>query len=268
MRLTPGISIGPGETVTRQSIYNLVANAQGGDVEASDLSSDVQTIVTQSLAPSPWPGKLWWDQTDQVMKLYVDVLDGTGVSLWIAIGPDRFDIPMLATEPLPFGAAVQFSGSGNRQCRLPPNPLALVAMNWRQGLWEQWKVFGFNNDGPSGAHLTTASGAWFACAVDGICWCWYPMDKQNATVGFASSLGAAAGNCDGLISGYTTGGAGPYTAPTGGSDVRGGLIWYVTNANVPLLVSSLNLTRATNAQLRTHWVRRLFVGARQGRITG
>jgi hypothetical protein len=175
---------------------------------------------------------------------------------------------MLATEPLPFGAAVQLSGTGHRLVKLPPDPLALKALDWHKGFWEMWKVVGFNNDGPSDTHLTTPSGSWFACAVDGICWCWYPMDKQDASLGYVSSRGADVGAGDGLISGYTSGGTGPYTAPTGASDVRGGLVWYATNAQVPYLVSSLNLIRATNAQLRTHWVRRLFVGARQGRITG
>lgn len=262
MNLTPGVTINAGDQVSRQTIYDLLAHAGGGQVTSSDLSIDCLSVVTQSEPPTPYPGKLWFDQTDQLLKLYVDVLDGTGVSLWLAIGPDRFDIPMLAGQPIPFGAAVQVAGNG-RYTKLPPGPLELQAMSWQKGMWESWKVIGFNNDGIAANANTAASGTWFACAIDGICWIWHPVNKFVSGVSWLASKGQA-NNWDGLISGISS-----ISSPSGISDVAGGLVWSgftaqqakITGVGVALSMEAYSVV----AQAK-FWSRGIFYGARGGRL--
>lgn len=254
MQLTPGVTINRGDSVSRQTIYDLLANAAGGTVQASDLDTSVQSVVAQSEAPSaPTPGKLWWDQTDQIMKVWTDVLEGTAVSCWLAIGPDRFDVAVLATEPVPFGAAVQLTGNG-RRVKLPPDPDSLRIMGAGLAEWETAKVIGFNNHGSKLNASTAASGTWFSCAVDGLVWAWYPCNRQSGSDWISS---AGAGGFDGLISGVSG-----LTATSGISEVRGGLIWQnvsdVQALTGPWLLYSTH--RMTSGE--QYWGRRPFSGPR------
>lgn len=269
MNLTQGVTINPGDVITRQTIYNLVANAQGGLVGAADLDSTVLTIVSQSSPPTPVPGLLWWDKTSQLLKLYVDVLDGTGVSVWCAIGPDRFDIPMLAANHLPFGAAVQLLGTGRRAI-LPPDPITLRAITpTNNQIWENWKVVGFNQGAsgqdPGGAlsaqssNATTASDAWFACAVDGICWSWHPVDRVHQAPRI--SAGGGSQTWDTLpsqISGFT--------GPSGISNIAGALVASdFSNVNNSKSHSGVARSLVTAATTGSFWNKVIFWGARVGR---
>lgn len=265
MQLTPGTTINRGDTVTRQTLYNLLYNASGGTVEQSDLGSTVLDIMCQSEPPTAKAGRLWWDQTDQLMKLYVDVLDDTGVSCWISIGPDRWDMPMLTTEPIPFGAAVQLVGDG-RKVKLPPAGSAILALGRGLAPWESAKVVGFNNNGPRLEHATADSGAWISVATDGLVWCWYP-----ANYGVATRLASAGtGILDDLINRTAN-----ITNASGITDTRGGVIQgYLdgvgaigpANANrgAYLVQSIQSLAAGTGASdcSQAFWARQMFSGAR------
>jgi hypothetical protein len=210
MQLTPGTTIERGDTVTRQTIYDLVNNAIGGTVQESDLAEYVLQAVPQSEPPTPYPGRLWFDQTEQLMKVYTDVMDDTAVSVWLSLGPDRFDVALIAAEPIPYGAAIQLVGDG-RWAKLPPDPLSLEAMGKGFYEWEVARVIGFNNNGTMLAAETVDSGAWFSCAVDGFVRTWHPVNKN----GF-SSFGGLTGGQDSLIIGITQ-----LTGPSGISEIRG-----------------------------------------------
>jgi hypothetical protein len=214
MFLTPGVTIERTDTVSRQTIYDLVANAVGGTVGSTDLSSEVNVVVAQSEAPTPKPGLCWWDQTQQLMKVFTDMISDTGCSIWLAVGPDRFDVAMLATEPIPFGAAVQFAGE-NRKVRLPDDPITLENTGASETRFEHCKVVGFQNMTAAGTLTapTVASGSWFPCAVQGICWAWYPVFLP--ATGRGSEGGAAMDSLITSISGLSS--------MSGISDVRGGL---------------------------------------------
>lgn len=252
MQLTPGTSINRGDQVTRQTLYNIVALATGGTVQVSDLDSGTLSVVSQSLPPTTLtPGILWWDQTDQLMKVWTDVLDNTGVSCWLAIGPDRFDCAVCAGEHIPWGAAVQLMGRG-RFVQLPPSPMQLFQSGYSLSRWEAIKVMGFNNHTWSGISCpTAASGTWFSCAVDGLVWSWHPA---NALFGatWQSSQGASS---DGLISGATG-----FTGDSNGTNVRGGLIGY-TSGDVTINRGPY-VTRALTAGAKEYapWLRQIFVG--------
>jgi len=142
MNLTPGVTIETTDIVSRQTIYDLVANAGGGTIQAADLAEEVVVITTQSEAPSdPKPGQCWWDQTEQLMKVFTDVIDNTACSVWLSVGPDRFDVAMLTTEPIPFGAAVMFTGD-NRKVRLPDDPTTYENTGASETRFEHCKVIG------------------------------------------------------------------------------------------------------------------------------
>lgn len=218
MDLTAGVSINAGDTVTRQTLYDLVALASIGTVDGSDMAAGTMPILSQSLPPDDaqlTPGLVWWDQTEQLMKVWTDMIDGTGCSVWLAFGPDRFDIAALATEPLPFGAAVQFANH-LREVKLPLDPGSLSALGDSNGRLEHCKVIGFQNKTTlSGITAPTAdSGTWVAVAVQGICWAWYPL--YNPSTSYAS-IGTGVDSIISSVSGLT--------GHSGHSNVRGGLYY-------------------------------------------
>ena len=159
MNLTAGVTIEAGQTVTRQTIYDLVSNAQGGTIETSDLSAVVFDIIVGSTATNPSnPGLIWYDQTEMLLKGYVDVKDGTGCSVWVAMGPDRFDEIFLAGEHLPPGALCRIdpAGSGRTVARVAGHGsgdgICVVCTN-----------------------ATVPAGTWFAGAIEGFVKAWFPF---------------------------------------------------------------------------------------------
>jgi hypothetical protein len=262
MRLSPGVTIVIGDTVTATTLYDLVGSAYCSAITTmSDFdTTNLYEITTQSVAPTPkGPGDLWYDQTSQLMKLWVDVLDGTGVSLWMAIGPDRWDMPVYATEAIPYGAAVQLQGVGRSVC-LPTTPTGLEGMGAGYRQWELAKVVGFNNGSPYVSPATAASGTWFACAMEGWVWAWYPARKGPTT--FKSSAGVGT-LWDSLIAWNSN-----TTFCSGTTDVRGGLMSDVdqnalqTGKDAQLLLSIYSFVSATNSA--GQHALRFWSGARVG----
>jgi hypothetical protein len=194
--LTPGVVINPGDVVTRQTLYDLVANATiGGSVQASDLAADVKAITSQSLAPSnPIPGLLWFDQTEQVLKVWTDCIENTACSVWLAVGPDAFDVALYATEPIPYGAAVVAAlGAGGRAAALPTNPGGQGAAGYTLTRFENLRFMGVNQSvsptlGPCN-HNTAASGTWFASRIYGHAYGWAPGQRGASANHFGVGLG-------------------------------------------------------------------------------
>lgn len=266
MYLTPGVTIERTDTVSRQTIYDLVANAIGGTVGASDLTDEVVVVVSQSEAPAGTelkPGLVWWDQTEQLMKVYTDMIDGTGASVWLSVGPDRFDVAALATEPIPFGAAVMFAGE-NRKVKLPPDPITLENTGPSETRFEHCKVIGFNNKTAFSTFTaqTADSGSWFPCAVQGICWAWYPVYLPSTGQGTIGGTGM-----DSIISSISG-----LTSQSGISDVRGGLYKSSTSllqSGGGHLVAMCPYKFGQNQTTGEAWAQVLFFGPRYcNRTTG
>jgi hypothetical protein len=218
-QLTPGVTINSNDIVTRQTIYDLVRLATIGTVQQSDLDSGVLTVVSQSLAPTPSPGLLWWNQTEQLMMVYTDMIDNTGASVWLAIGPDRFDVAVYAEEPIPYGAAVVPGNTGGvRAVRLPPHPSEFVATGVTVSRFSSLRVLGLNQETQHGAGgtltaPTTPSGTWFRCATVGVARGWAPVFRTF------SEFGTDAGTWVAPISGWSG-----LSGASGISDVRGGIM--------------------------------------------
>ena len=86
-------------------------------------------------------------------------VDSTGVSLWLASGPDRFDVPCIAAEPIPAGAMLDLWY--DKWVSLPTEP--------------HQRPLGFNQSGidnmedmNDATQDTAVSGSWIRVAVDGI----------------------------------------------------------------------------------------------------
>lgn len=159
--------------IDRQDLYNMFANATLGTIGADEVvdglfAFDVGTDITAATS-SPEPGHLFYAKNERVMYCYHDEVDDTGVSLWLAIGPDRFDIAMLADSPVPAGAVVQYKY--DRWVGVSTGASAHIA-NQRAigtcaaGMGGDWFTNGVSYD------LTTqASGTWIPVSIDGIVWC-------------------------------------------------------------------------------------------------
>jgi hypothetical protein len=271
MKLTPGTTINAGDIVTRQTIFDLVDKAAISTVEELDLSSDTNQNVSATNTPLvPGPGTMWWDKADQVMKVWHDEIQNTAVSLWLAIGPDRFDVEALCAEPIPFGAAVQLDlTAGHKWVKLPPSGSDLVAMGHTAARMEPLNVIGFNNTGQGISPVTGASGAWISVAIAGFVWAWFPFNRNDGSIWIAT--GRAANDVNTLVSGtdFSTN-SGGMTSPRGydlGTG-RGGVIYEqafsATQDNSPsYCCNSVHRVRATDTF--ENYTRVLFFCPRMGR---
>lgn len=165
MQLRAGVTISPGDTVTNQTLYDIVAGSTGASVVPADFGVGLLPIMVASTPTStPTAGQWWFDQTEQLLKGYADQVDETGVSLWLALGPDRFDEAFLANEALPPGALCRFDTTGvGRQVRrvagwASPDGICVVATN-----------------------ATIPAGTWFAGTIEGFVRAWFPFKPAAST---------------------------------------------------------------------------------------
>lgn len=226
--LTPGVTISAGDVVTRQTLYDLLALAGlSGNVQASDLSPTLLTIVSQSLAPATLtPGLVWYDQTEQVVKVGTDYLDGTCVSCWLAFGPDAFDVALYAAEPIPYGAGVVPAPNLGLRAVTPPTDPGSIAIcsNTDQtsyGRFLNLQFMGVHNqahptEGPY-VPYTVPSGTWFAARIYGKGIFWAPGSRGNPTLDASCTAGQ--------VLGWASGASG-MTNPSGISNIRGSVQGY------------------------------------------
>jgi hypothetical protein len=150
------------EPVTRQDLYNAWSTAALGLIVKDDLAPGTLSVESGNgltEAPSsPHPGQMYWSQVDQLLFAFHDEVDNTGVSLWLAVGPDRFDTPGLLTGPAAGGALLQLTGDGKKVSVVQPNDAPVSAIGCNQA----------NILHTLGAPSTAASGTWVPVAIDGI----------------------------------------------------------------------------------------------------
>ncbi len=272
MRLTPGVTISTGDVVTRQTLADLVGNAAVGTIGTVDLDDETGTLTSQTEPPeTPRPGDFWWDRGEQVLRCWHDVVANTGVSLWLRVGPDHFDVAALAVEETPFGAALYFDlERGDRHVRKPPNGQELVDMTEEVAKWEPLKVVGFNNTGQVFSAATAASNTWIAMSVAGLPWAWYPLNKNTGSVWIARLRDHL--DFDSLISGATFSTvSGGFTAPRGETidQTRGGLVYaeYAALQNNIGAYVGISMHRVVATDANSSYARIHFQNPRMGRIT-
>jgi len=153
-----------GRTVTRQELYNMWANASAGTIYKTDLAAGTLTLdkgSSVSGVSNPAPGTIFFDQTEQVFKVWCDEVDNTGVSLWLAVMGDRRDDAFISSQPIPPYALVAPASAGGRYVRLPDETVP------------RWEAYGFNLQ-----EATIASGAWFAAGVMGYMTARFSVDSS------------------------------------------------------------------------------------------
>lgn len=210
MNITAGVTIESGELVTRQTLYNLWANATLGQVDADDLAPNILPIIVGTGETiSQAPGTVLYDQYDMLWKFYADEVNNTGVSLWLSFGPDRFDEAFLAAEPIPAGAA----------CRIDPT----MEGRWVRLVsgWDDGRVVCLNQN-----PQTAASGTWFVGGIEGIMYGWFPYKPAGNT-----ETGAAGATIDKTVVpiSWAPGGLGENP---GGNYTIGAYIYGVPTINV------------------------------------
>jgi hypothetical protein len=149
--------------VNRQDLFDMWTTATVDDFQKADFDDSLLEIGCETsfsdFPASPGPGKLVYHKDDMVFYCFHDEIGGTGVSQWLAWGPDKFEIACIAAEPLPAGALVDLTY--DRWVSLPTAahqvPLGVV----QSGIDS-------SRDMNLGSEVTTASGAWCRIGVDGI----------------------------------------------------------------------------------------------------
>lgn len=211
-------------TVTRQELYDMWADASISKIPASELADTLQDVVLASslsdVPASPNPGEMVWVQNEQRMYVYHDVMDvmdrgeGTTVSLWLSIGPDRFDCACLAGEDIPAGAVVEpFYDRVVKICRPDHNTKGDSNTPIPIGINQSGLPIHYVQDGTVGE--TAPEGTWIRVAIDGIMRVLhYKPDTNVSESEFIVANQNAGNNWVGILEGST--GASRYAGGVGG----------------------------------------------------
>lgn len=161
--------------VTRQELFSMWSDATLGTIDKTDMAPGIFTADRAShlteATSSPIPGHSFYAQAEELLYIYHDEVADTGVSLWLAVGPDRFDVACCAVEPIPAGAAVE--PVVDRYVRVATeasNHAGLTAIGMNQA--------GIDFD-DANTFDTTASGAWFPVCIDGVAWCYIAPGEET-----------------------------------------------------------------------------------------
>jgi hypothetical protein len=156
-----------GDTVTAQTLHDLIETATISGLTAADLSRGAQVILSDSAAPDASEYSYWWDNNhwDPVLRVYARPFN-----IWLAVGPDRFEFPLQASEPIFKGAVLVSAGA------------SMVGIATGATL----NVVGFAQD-------SAASGAWVPVATCGIGWVAGDPQADAASMEVFTAVGADAG---------------------------------------------------------------------------
>lgn len=150
------------EPITRQTLFDAWSTATLQTITEDDLAPDLLPLVSQASEPSAAPGKIWHSTTEYVYYVYTDELDGTGVSLWLAWGPDRFETACLTAEPIAAGAVVAVTYDRHVVPADSPDDASGAV-----------RIIGVNQSGVhwplnEGTSDTAASGTWIRVGLEGV----------------------------------------------------------------------------------------------------
>ncbi len=144
------------------------SDAALGTIDKTDMAPGIFTTdrgshLTEATS-TPNPGHGFYAQAEELLYIFHDEVADTGVSLWLAVGPDRFDVACCAAEPIPAGAVVE--PVVDRYVRVATeasNHAGLTAIGLNQA--------GIDFDAQN-TFDTAASGAWIPVCIDGVAWCY------------------------------------------------------------------------------------------------
>lgn len=158
--------------ITRQDLFNMLSTAQVGTIDRDELVPGMATIdvvdYLTNATTSPQPGQFLHCERERRTYCWHDEVEGTGVSLWLAIGPDRFDVACIANSPVPAGAVVQLYH--DRWVGMSTGASGHVALQRAIGTCPAGlRTYTLHQTGTVFEGLQTqASGAWIPVSIDGI----------------------------------------------------------------------------------------------------
>jgi hypothetical protein len=173
--------------VTRETMANIWEDSVFGTLQPSDFALDVfQHEAGDDFRNAPsgeslTPGQFYMHNGDGLMYMFVDEIDSTGVSLWVALGPDRFDAIVCCAEPIPAGAVVEpifdrwvriFDPDRTHDTGVPVPPIGIVQTGVPDA--PEVKVGAIEP-------TTHASGTWVAIALEGYCYAWFPSEDSGVS---------------------------------------------------------------------------------------
>jgi hypothetical protein len=189
--LTPSNPLGINSYVTAQTLQDLIGTALVGGLTASDLQAGAFFYAATTATPNPSIYPFWYstDPEDPVFRVFA-----APWNIWLAAGPDRFEIPMLNMSGGPAAKGSLVCSSGASAFYIASNP-SLTAL-------------GFLQD-------TTASGAYGPVCTYGIGWVYFGTGFSGPTTQIASgsALRAWQSNPNYGVYGYAlaaSGGSGPH----------------------------------------------------------
>lgn len=159
--LTTGQTLSDGDTVTSQTLHDMLENATIGSLNADDMAGGTHVLtIADTTPPDPNDGKFFWDSNfylGQVFQVYAQPWN-----IWVTVGPDRLEIPFRNDSGgmLFRGALVSPSKSAASACLHSSNP--------------SLSVIGFTQ-------ATAASGAYVPVAISGIGWVAYGSAVSSAS---------------------------------------------------------------------------------------
>jgi hypothetical protein len=144
--LSRGTNIDISTQVTSQTLHNLIEHALVSGISASDLIAGTHFVSVGTATPNPSSYPIWYsnDYDDPILRVYARPWN-----VWLAVGPDRFEIPLLnsAATTVAMGCLVVANGASDFTLATSPSLNAL----------------GF-------AQATIAAGAYGPVATCGIGW--------------------------------------------------------------------------------------------------
>ena len=147
--LTKGLTVTPTTLVTSQTLHDLIELATIGNITPADIVGNVQFLLSQTAAPNGSLYPFWYstDPQDPIMRVY-----DKRYGIWVAVGPDRFEIPMYnaSATNLAFGTQV-IAAAG------PTFPAVTL------GTGPSLNAVGF-------CQSSAASGSWVPVCIFGIGW--------------------------------------------------------------------------------------------------
>jgi hypothetical protein len=162
-----------GDTVTSQTLHDMIETATITGLTAADLAGSAQIVFSDASPPDPSLYSFWFEthHYEPLLRVYARPFN-----IWLAAGPDRFEIPFRATEPIFRGAALVSGGAS--LCSIAGTNASL---NW----------IGFAQD-------SAASGTWVPVAHCGVGW--VAADPHGAPVATRAFglVGAVAGKTTSL----------------------------------------------------------------------
>jgi hypothetical protein len=165
--------------IDRQDLYDMWSTAALGAITEDELVdgflSTANATTYSDIPSSPEPGAMAWVHEEQLMYQFHDVVDDTGVSLWLAVGPDAFETACLLAAPAFPGALVEpWYDRWVKPTSFTDSVLGDGVAFKAIGAVQSGVPYPLNHRAPD----TLASGTWVRVGIDGLITGWIANSSE------------------------------------------------------------------------------------------